>query len=173
MREDAWSGHMSQLDRTAEATGPREPDAARRARDRSDRWIPRPSTILTALIVGPALLVAASIDPIVFGQLTGYEVPPPPIGRGAMTLGYLMVVALLASACLTTQILACRLVESPRWTIRSSCLWIAVVALLLALWRSESSLLLPVLMAALGYALASPMILVLLIAWRREPAGRT
>jgi hypothetical protein len=164
---------MSRLDRTAEATGPREPGAARPDRHRSDWWIPRPSTILIAIVVGPALGVAFSINPIVFGQLTGDEAPPPPIGRGAITPGYVIAVALLASACLTTQILACRFVESPRWTIRSSCLWIAVVALFLALWRSESSLLLPVLMAALGYAVASPMVLVLLIlAWRREPAER-
>jgi hypothetical protein len=163
---------MSRLDRTAVATAPREPGAPRPDRHRSGRWIPRPSTILTAIVVGLALFTAVSIDQMVPPNFTGGSGPPPPIDSGAVATTYVIAVALLASACLTTQILACLFVESPRLTIRSACLWIAVVALFLALWRSGSALVLLILLAAFGYGVASPMILVSLLVGRRPSRTR-
>jgi hypothetical protein len=163
---------MSRLDRTAEATAPREPSAPRPERHRYGWWIPRPSTILTAIVVGLALFTAVSIDQIVPRNVTRASGPPPLIDSGAVAATYVIAVALLASACLTTQILACLFVESPRLTIRSACLWIAVVALFLALWRSGSALVLLILLAAFGYSVASPMILVLLFVGRRPSRTR-
>jgi hypothetical protein len=168
---------MSRLDRIAEATDPRKPIASRPDRRRSDQWAPRPSTIATAIVVGLAHFAAVSIDQIVPRGLSGAPGPPPPIDSGGWQPIYVIAIALLASACLTTQILACLFVESPRLTIRSACLWIAVVALFLALWRSGSALVLLLLLTAYGYSLASPIILPLLLVarWsskRRQPAGR-
>jgi hypothetical protein len=135
-------------------------------------WLPRPTTILTAIVVGLALFTAVSIDQIVPRGFTRASGPPAPIDDGAVATAYVIAVALLASACLTTQLLACLFVESPRLTIRSVCLWIAVVALFLALWRSGSALVLLILLAAFDYSVASPMILVLLLVGRRPSRTR-
>jgi hypothetical protein len=169
---------MSRPDRSAEATAPREPGAPRPDRHRSGWWIPRPSTILTAVVVGLALFTAVSIDQVAPRNLAGAPGPLPPIDSGGLRPVHVIAVALLASACLTTQVLACLFVESPRLTIRSACLWIAVVALFLALWQSGSALVLLILLAAFGYSVASPMILVLLLVGRQpsrtpESASRT
>jgi hypothetical protein len=168
---------MSRLDRTAEAAGPREPGAARPGRHRPNWWTPRPSTILAATVGGIELFTTLSIDKVVPVNLTGASGAPPSIESGAMAAKYVIAAALLASACLTTQILACLLVESPRLTIRSSCLWIAAVALFLALWRSGSAIVLLIFMAALAYSVAGPLIVATVILARRpsrkhKPVGR-
>lgn len=101
------------------------------------------------------------------GWFFGYQVIPrsgtATVDAGALAADIALALALLASACATTQILACRLVPSPRLTVRSACLWIVAFALYLGLLRMEFlALLLLLLIPGFSYALASPILLLVL-----------
>ena len=96
---------------------------------------------------------------------------PPPRSEEADSLApdLVFAAALLASACLTTQVAVCRFAGSSRVTIRSCCLWIAVVGLFFAMWRSGSAGALLIFSVAFGYSLASPMLLLLLLVPDLDP----
>jgi hypothetical protein len=160
-------------------------------------WLPRPATILIGLLVGSSLYVMVTMNQIL-GQPPGAPVDSPFSDRGArpttppairrppsrseadsLAPDLIIAAALLASACLTTQVAVCRFTGSARVTIASSCLWIAVVAVFFALWRSGSAVVLLIHSVAFGYSLASPIILMFLIIadidpWidRNLPSGR-
>lgn len=86
----------------------------------------------------------------------------PRFDAGALAADIAIAAALLASACITTQVMACRLAPSARWTIRSACLWIVGFALYLGLLRTAWLALVYLLLAGLLYALASPVLLLLI-----------
>jgi cation transport ATPase len=146
----------------------------------SDWWAPRPSTILTAVLVGSSLFVYETMDlnistqPHRYGWPVTYRVrpwnpstPSPPLDVNALAADIAIAAALLASSCVTTQLAASRLVKSSRLTLRSMVLLITAIALFLAMWRLVEGLpLLLMLVAGLFYALASPILLILILLLR-------
>ena len=143
-------------------------------RSRTAWWIPRPSTLFTAMVAGLPLGGAITLAhyfgvPLassLLGYFFGYQMIPRGgtaiLDAGALAADIALTLALLASACATTQILACRLAPSARLTVRSACLWIVAFALYLGLLRTEFFALLLLLIPGFSYALASPILLLVL-----------
>jgi hypothetical protein len=177
---------MSQVNRPIFQTAPSDDVRARRGWYRSGWWLPRPTTILIGLLVGSSLYVMITMNRIIAqppadpvaspfsdqGARPNPQArrrPPPRSEADTLAPDLVIAAALLASACLTTQVAVCRFIGSSGVSIRSACLWIAAVALFLALWRSGSAVAVLILSAAFGYSLASPIVLLFLILAYRDP----
>ncbi len=76
--------------------------------------------------------------------------------------------ALLASACVTTQVAACLLVRSPRLTVRILGLAVAAVAMLLAACRWKEDYLAYFLYTGFYYSVASLVVLVVSVLFHLE-----
>src|SRR5262245_59313349 len=167
---------VAQLERSDEA-GPH------RARSLYPLWPPRPSTVVAALFVGCSLFWMTFIDREFARNLSeGYGWPfhyhfegpndhPGPSGSfylAALATDLAIAVALLASACATTQIAACSLVRSSRFTLRIVGFVIAVIAMFLAACRLKETFLTCVLYTGFYYGLASLIVLVACLLLRLE-----
>jgi hypothetical protein len=177
---------MSQINGPFLQAAPSEKARPNRARHGLGWWLPRPATILIGLLVGSSLYGMVTMNQII-GKPPALPVdspfsdrgarpnprairrPPPRTEADSLVPDLVIAAALLASACLTTQVAVCRFKGSSGVTIRSACFWVATVALFLALWRSGSAVVMLILSAAFGYSLASPIILLFLILAYRDP----
>jgi hypothetical protein len=145
-----------------------------------NRWIPLPLTLVVAMVVGYALFVYVTLDqnlgkpPVAkYGWPVTYRVEPRNVYAApntpsqfypaAVFIDISVALGLLASTCFTTQFLLSLRGRTPRYTLRMVCLWIAAIALLLAMWRYARELLLLGLVAALCYGLASPVLMVIIL----------
>jgi hypothetical protein len=177
---------MSQINRPILQTAQSDEVRADREWHWSGWWLPRPTTILIGLLVGSSLYVMIAMNRVI-AQTPPDPVaspfsdqgarpnprairrPPPQSEADTLAPDLIIAAALLASACLTTQVALCRFTGSSGVSIRSACLWIAAVALFFALWRSGSAVALLILSAAFGYSLASPIILLFLLMLDLDP----
>jgi hypothetical protein len=165
---------MSHLDRPVAEVEPIDEAGPHRDRSGYPFWPPRLSTVVTAVIVGSSLFWMTFIDadfarnlsegygwPFRY-QLAGPNGPGPPGGfyLAALVADLAVSVALLASACATTQIAACLLVRSPRFTLRILAFVVAVIALFLAGCRLRETFLADVFHTVFYYSVASLVALV-------------
>jgi hypothetical protein len=173
---------MSQLDRPVALFDRSDEVGPHRARSLYPFWPPRPSTVVAAVLVGCSLFWMAFIDREFARNLSeGYGWPfhyhfegpndPGPSGgfyAAAMAADLAIAVALLASACATTQIAACSLVRSPRLTLRILGFVIAVIAMFLAACRLKETFLACVFYTGFYYGLASLIVLLVCLLLRLE-----
>jgi hypothetical protein len=173
---------MLQLDRPVAQVERSDEVGPQRARSLYPYWPPRPSTAVAAVLVGCSLFWMTFIDQDFARNLSeGYGWPfhyhfegpndPGPSGGfyiAALAADLAIAVALLASACATTQIAACSLVRSPRFTLRILGFVIAVIALFLAACRLKETFLICVFYTGFYYGLASLIVLVVCLLLRLE-----
>ncbi len=173
---------MSRLDRPVAEVGITDEAGPQWDRSWSLYWPPRPTTIVAALLVGCSLFWMTFIDrefawnlSELYGwpfryQFTGPNDPGPPSGpyAAALVADLAVSLALLAAACVTTQLAACMLVRSPRITLRILGFAVAVIALFLAGCRLKDSFLADVLRTGFYYSVASLTVLVACVLLRLE-----
>ena len=165
---------MSQLERPVAEVEPADEARPHRVRSLSTYWPPRPATVVAALVVASSLYWMTFVDQDfarnlsdLYGWPFRYHFMDPreagPAGvfyTAALAADLAILVAMLASACAITQIVACLLVRSPRLTLRIVGHLIAVIALLLAGWRLKAALLIDLFYSGFFYSLASLIVLV-------------
>jgi hypothetical protein len=145
---------MSQVDRTLVEAAPSDDVGSDRCRSLYPLWPPRPATIGATLFVALSLFWIIFIDWEVAGSLSALygwpfhyrfsaHGPTPSSGTfyaAALAADLVVMVALLASTYVTTQIGACLLVRSPRLTLRAIGASVIALALILAGCRREAFL---------------------------------
>jgi hypothetical protein len=152
-------------------------------------WMPRPSSTICALLVGAALAVMLTIDQSLgksparsYGWPFTYQVEPRgamgavPASRfdpGRLAVDVVISAGILASAYCTMQWLAHWLIGPSRYTVRSSLLTIAAIAVLLSLYRLSWQLALLILYEAFLYGLISPLLLIAILVHRGFSSGRS
>jgi hypothetical protein len=163
---------MSRLDRPVAELGVTEEAGPHRDRSWYPYWPPRPTTIVAALLVGSSLYWMAFVDPDfarnlsdLYGWPFSFRLAAPnePLGglsAAALAADLVIALALLASACATTQVAACLLVRSPRITLRIVGFAIAVIAMFLAGCRLNDNFLADVFYTGFYYSVASLVVLV-------------
>ena len=145
-------------------------------------WPPRPAMVVAGLLVGSSLFWMAFVDrdfardlSDLYGWPFCYRLARSArSGWSGLLLAAALVadlgvsLALLASACATTQIAACLLVRSPRITLRIVGFVVAVIALFLAGCRLNKIFLTDVFRISFYYSVASLIALVICLLFGLE-----
>jgi hypothetical protein len=151
-------------------------------RPRTEYWPPRPSTIIAAVIVGASLIWMNFVEPDLarglsdrYGWPFAYRLtssrptgPSRALYAAALGADLMISAALLASAFVTTQLMACLLVKSPRVTVRLLGQVVVASALFLAGCRLRENFLAYFLIIGFCYGLASFIVLVTCLLLRLE-----
>jgi hypothetical protein len=148
-----------------------------RNRSPYEYWPPRLSTVVAALFVGSSLffIIFVDVDFYQYGWPLSHHLTPrtSPASSGSVSVAALAAdlvisAALLASACVTTQVAACLLVRSPRLTVRILGFVVIVIAMLLAACRWKANYFTYVLYGGFFYSVASLAVLVVSVLLRLE-----
>jgi hypothetical protein len=146
-----------------------------RSRSPYPLWPPRLSTIVAGLFVGFSLFWMNFVDHVFAGALADkYGWPftcrltsPKTLSfsqnvyTAAMVADLAISAALLVSACVTTQLMACLLARSRRLTLADLIIVIAAAALLLAGCRLEETFLPRIVLICFFYSLGSLIVLLI------------